>query len=60
MYWTNTGTVFQSYPANQTTVGTVSSQYHRGKTRLPVGRYRFFVNATAPEEPAGHWTIVIR
>jgi hypothetical protein len=60
MYWTNTGTVFQTYPANHTIAGTVSSQYHRGKTRLPAGRYRFFVNATAPEEPTGRWTIVFR
>jgi hypothetical protein len=38
----------------------VSTQYTHGQTRLPAGRYRFFVNASAPEEPDGHWQIVIR
>jgi hypothetical protein len=60
MYWTNTGTIFQTYPAIQTKPGTISSQSHRGKIHLPAGHYRFFVNATAPDEPAGHWTIVVR
>jgi len=48
MYWTNTGTSFQTYPAIQTKPGTISSQSHRGKIHLPAGHYRFFVNATAP------------
>ncbi len=60
MYWTNTGTIFQTYPADRTTAGIVSSEYRSGKTHLPAGRYRFFVNATAPEEPTGRWRIVIR
>ena len=59
MYWTNTGTIFQTYPAAPT-AGTISSEYHRGKMHLPAGRYRFFVNAAAPDEPTGHWRIVIR
>jgi hypothetical protein len=60
LYWTNTGTIFQTYPADHATAGIISSEYHSGKIRLPAGRYRFFVNATAPEEPAGGWRIVIR
>lgn len=60
MYWTNTGSVFQIYPADKPTAGTVSTEYTRGTTRLPAGRYRFFVNASAPEETDGHWQIVIR
>jgi hypothetical protein len=60
MYWTNTGSVFQLYPADGPTAGTVSTEYTHGEARLPAGRYRFFVNATASEEPDGHWLIVIR
>jgi hypothetical protein len=61
MYWKNAGSVFQIYPADQASAaGTVSTQYTRGKLRLPAGRYRFFVNATAPDEPDGHWRIAIR
>jgi hypothetical protein len=60
MYWTNTGTIFQTYLAEPAKAGTISSQYHRGQMRLPAGRYRFYVNATEPEQPVGHWRIVIR
>lgn len=60
MYWTNTGSVFQVYPADTSTAGTISTGYAGGKTRLPAGRYRFFVNASAEDEPDGHWRIVIR
>ena len=60
MYWTNTGSIFQTYPADEPTAGVVSTEYPRGKTRLPAGLYRFFVNATAPDEPDGHWRITIR
>jgi hypothetical protein len=60
LYWTNTGTIFQTYLADQATAGTISSEDHSGETKLPAGRYRFFVNATAPEEPTGTWRIVIR
>jgi hypothetical protein len=60
MSWTNNGSIFQIYPADKPTAGVVSTQYTHGQTRLPAGRYRFFVNASAPEEPDGHWQIVIR
>jgi hypothetical protein len=60
LYWTNTGSIFQMYPADRARVGIISSEQHHGKTHLPAGRYRFFVSATAPEEPMGHWRIVIR
>jgi hypothetical protein len=73
MYWTNTGTIFQTYlapgsrplqssraQAEQAKAGTISSLDHRGKMHLPAGRYRFYVNATEPEQPSGHWRIVIR
>ena len=61
MYWTNTGTVFQTFPAtSQSRDGIISSQRHRGTTRLSPGRYRLFVNAVGPEEPTGSWRIVIR
>jgi hypothetical protein len=60
MSWTNTGSVFQIYPADKPTAGTVSTQYTHGNARLPAGRYRFFVNGSAPDEPDGRWAIVIR
>lgn len=60
MYWTNSGTRFQTFSANSTTLGTISSEHHRGKMRMPVGRYRLFVDASAPDEAMGSWTIVIR
>ena len=61
MYWRNAGSVFQIYAADQASAaGTVSTQYTHGKLRLPAGRYRFFVNATAPDEPDGHWRIFLR
>jgi hypothetical protein len=60
MYWTNTGPIFQTFPADQSRAGLISSEQHRGRTHLPAGRYRFFVNATAPEEPMGHWRIAVR
>jgi hypothetical protein len=61
MYWKNAGSVFQIYGADPASAaGTVSTQYTHGKLRLPAGRYRFFVNATAPDEPDGHWRILLR
>ena len=61
LYWKNAGSVFQIYAADQASAaGTVSTQYTHGKLRLPAGRYRFFVNATAPDEPDGHWRIFLR
>jgi hypothetical protein len=60
MHWINTGTRIQISPAGPTIKGIVSSPNHSGKTRLPAGRYQLHVNAVAPEEPMGSWTIVIR
>ena len=60
MYWTNSGTVFQTYTMSPNAEGVVSSLDHQGRTHLPAGRYRVFVNATEPEQPSGHWRIVIR
>lgn len=60
MHWTNTGTIFQTYLADPAKAGTISSTSHRGTMHLPAGRYRFYVNATEPEQPVGHWRIVIR
>ncbi len=60
MHWTNTGTRFQAFPAGPRLNGIVSSQDHSGTTRLPAGRYRLYINAAAPEEPMGSWTIIIR
>jgi hypothetical protein len=60
MYWTNTGSIFQISPADQPTAGVVSTEYTSGTSHLPAGRYRFFVNASAADEPDGHWQIVIR
>jgi hypothetical protein len=58
--WTNSGSRFQISPGGSTIEGTVSSPDHSGKTRLPAGRYRLYINAVAPEEPIGSWTISIR
>ena len=58
--WTNTGTRFQISPSGPTIKGIVSSPDHSGKTRLPAGRYRLYINAVAPEEPMGSWTISVR
>jgi hypothetical protein len=60
MHWINTGTRIQIFPSGPTIKGIVSSPAHRGKTRLPAGRYRLYVDAAAPEEPMGNWTIIIR
>ena len=60
MHWINTGTRFQIAPGGRTIKAVVSSPDRSGKTRLPAGRYRLYINATAPEEPMGSWTIVIR
>jgi hypothetical protein len=60
MHWVNTGTRFQIFPAGPAIKGFVSSPDHSGKTRLPAGRYRLYINAAAPEEPMGSWTIMIR
>ena len=60
MHWTNTGTIFQTFPAGPTINGIISSEAHRGTTRLPAGRYRLYVGAVAPDEPMGSWTISIR
>jgi hypothetical protein len=60
MHWTNTGTRFQTFPTGPTLSGIVSSQDHRGTTRLPAGRYRLYIDAAPPEEPMGSWTIIIR
>ena len=59
MHWSNTGTLFQTFPAGRIK-GIVSSQAHRGTTHLPPGRYRLYVNTAAPEGPMGSWTISIR
>ena len=59
MYWTNTGTLFQTFPSSATK-GLISSEDHSGTMHLPAGRYRLYVNAVGPEEPMGSWTIVIR
>ena len=58
--WTNTGSRFQISPGGSTIKGIVSSPDHSGKTRLPAGRYRLYINAVAPEEPMGSWTISVR
>jgi hypothetical protein len=60
MHWINTGTIFQTFPAGPKISGTVSSQDHSGTTHLPAGRYRLYINAVAPDEPMGSWTIIIR
>ncbi len=60
MHWSNTGARFQTFPAGPTINGIVSSQDQSGTTHLPAGRYRLYVDATAPGEPMGSWTIVIR
>jgi hypothetical protein len=60
MHWINTGTRLQIFPAGPTIKGNVSSPDHSGKTRLPAGRYRLYIDAAAPEEPMGSWTIIIR
>jgi hypothetical protein len=60
MHWTNTGTRIQIFPAGRTIKGIVSSPDHNGKTRLPAGRYRLYIDAASPEEPMGSWTITIR
>jgi hypothetical protein len=60
MHWTNTGTRIQIFPAGRTIKGIVSSPDHNGKTRLPAGRYRLYIDAAPPEEPMGRWTITIR
>jgi hypothetical protein len=58
--WTNTGTRLQISPGGSSIKGIVSSPDRSGKTRLPAGRYRLYINAVAPEEPMGSWTIIIR
>jgi hypothetical protein len=60
MHWINTGARFQIYPSGPTIKAIVSSPEHSGKKRLPAGRYRLYINAVAPEEPMGSWTISIR
>ena len=60
MHWINTGTRFQIFPGGPAIKGFVSSPDHSGKTRFPAGRYRLYINAAAPEEPMGSWTIFIR
>jgi hypothetical protein len=60
MHWINTGTRFQTFPDGPTINGIVSSQAHSGTTRLPAGRYRLYINAVAPDEPMGRWTITVR
>jgi hypothetical protein len=60
MYWTNTGTLFQTFPSGPSINGVVSSQGHSGTRHLPGGRYQLYVNAAPPEAPTGTWTIVIR
>jgi hypothetical protein len=60
MHWINTGTRIQIFPAGLTIKGIVSSGNHNGKTRLPAGRYRLYIDAAPPEEPMGSWTITIR
>jgi hypothetical protein len=60
MHWINTGTRIQIFPAGRTITGVVSSPDHSGKTRLPAGRYRLYIDAAPPEEPMGSWTITIR
>ena len=57
LYWTNTGTRFQTYGPIK---GTISSPSHSGSRRLPAGRYQLYVDASAPERPIGTWTIAIR
>lgn len=54
MYWTNTGSIFQTLPSGLTVNGMVNSQAHRGTTWLPAGRYQLQVNAM------GNWTITIK
>jgi len=59
----NTGSLFQTLPSGppgSAAKGIVSSEYHRGAVHLPSGRYGLYVNAVAPDEPMGSWTIVIR
>jgi hypothetical protein len=58
MYWTNTGTRFQTF--GPTINGIVSSQDQSGSRHLPAGRYQLYVNASEPEAPTGTWTIAIR
>jgi hypothetical protein len=60
MHWINSGTRIQIFPAGRTIKGIVSSPDHSGKTRLPAGRYRLYIDAAPPEEPMGSWTITIR
>jgi hypothetical protein len=61
LYWKDAGSIIQIYGADRArAAGTVSTQYSHGKKRLAAGRYRFLVNATAPDEPDGHWRISIR
>jgi hypothetical protein len=60
MYWTNTGDRFQAIPLEPRSDGVVSSGGHSGKTHLRSGRYRLVIDAAAPDEPIGNWTISIR
>jgi hypothetical protein len=60
MHWINSGTRIQVFAAGPTTKGIVSSPDHSGKTRLPAGRYRLYIDAAPPEEPMGSWRITIR
>ena len=61
IYWTNSGTRFQTYPSRPSgTNGVISSPRHRGSRHLPAGRYQLYVNAAPPEEQTGTWSIVIR
>jgi hypothetical protein len=57
---TSTGTRFQTFPADPRLSGIISSEDHRGATRLPAERYRLYIDAAPPEEPMGSWTIIIR
>jgi hypothetical protein len=56
MYWTNTGTRFQTFGPIK---GIVSSPDHRGSWHLPPGRYQLYVDSSAPEAPTGTWTITV-
>jgi hypothetical protein len=60
MYWTNTGDRFQVIPREPGSDGVVSSGGPKGKTHLRAGRYSLAIDATAPDEPIGNWTISIR
>lgn len=51
LVWTNSGSIFQIFPANFAGGGAVNSQARRGRSFMDAGRHQLTVNAI------GSWTI---